>query len=121
MKKALSLFLTLALLAGTFCTVVPMTASASAVSFTVTAGTVDAAFTGGVAEQPPAEYPFGDVNRDRVVDAFDYQMLKAYVLGTYTAQHEEDVALMDILSDGSIDAFDYQIVKAIVLGTYKVD
>lgn len=47
MKKALSLLLTLALLAGTFCTVVPMTASASAVSFTVTAGTVDAAFTGG--------------------------------------------------------------------------
>ena len=76
---------------------------------------------GVAAEQPPAEYPFGDVNRDRVVDAFDYQMLKAYVLGTYTAQHEEDVALMDILSDGSIDAFDYQIVKAIVLGTYKVD
>ncbi|MBQ0092593.1 MAG: hypothetical protein KBS45_04630, partial [Clostridiales bacterium] len=49
MKKALSLLLTLALLAGAFCTVVPMTASASAVSFTVTAGTVDAAFTGGVA------------------------------------------------------------------------
>ena len=71
-------------------------------------------------EQPPAEYPFGDVNRDRILDAFDYMMLKAYVLGTYTAQHEEEIALMDVTGDASIDAFDYQMIKALVLGTYSI-
>lgn len=56
----------------------------------------------------------GDVNGDGVVDAFDYQILKAAVLGNITltdAQKER----ADYNGDGSVDAFDYMMVKNAVL------
>ncbi len=62
----------------------------------------------------------GDVTGDNIIDAFDYQMLKAYVLGTYTDVTPEQKQAMDINGDNSIDAFDYQMVKAHVLGTYVI-
>ena len=65
-------------------------------------------------------HPKGDVTGDNIIDAFDYQMLKAYVLGTYTDVTPEQKQAMDINGDNSIDAFDYQMVKAHVLGTYVI-
>ena len=61
----------------------------------------------------------GDITGDKSVDAFDYQMLKAYVLNTYKAT-EEQIARMNLNGDKLIDAFDFQMLKAAVLGTYEL-
>lgn len=63
----------------------------------------------------------GDVNGDKSVDAFDYQMLKAYVLGTFPEATDEQIARMRINDDTLIDAFDFQMLKAAVLGTYVLE
>lgn len=62
----------------------------------------------------------GDVNGDSNIDAFDYQMVKAYVLGTYKEAPAEQVEAMDVNGDTVVDAFDYQMIKAHVLGTYVI-
>lgn len=67
------------------------------------------------------EVRYGDVNDDGVIDAFDYQMVKAYVLGTFKEAAADMVQRMDVNRDGVVDAFDYQMVKAHVLGTYVIE
>ena len=62
----------------------------------------------------------GDINGDDTIDAFDYQMLKAFVLGTFKDVTDEQKEAMDVNYDGCADAFDYQMVKAHVLGTYVI-
>ena len=59
----------------------------------------------------------GDINGDNTLDAFDYQMVKAGVLGSYKPSAEE-LARMDVNGDTAVDAFDYQMVNAGVRGTY---
>ncbi len=73
---------------------------------------------GEVEAEPIAK---GDIDGDGAVDAFDYQMLKAYVLGSYTEATADQIARMDLNGDGSVDAFDYQMLKCVVLGTYQFD
>ncbi len=62
----------------------------------------------------------GDVNCDGNIDAFDYQMLKAFVLGSHKDVTNEQRVAMDVNHDGCTDAFDYQMVKAHVLGSYII-
>ena len=57
----------------------------------------------------------GDLNADGRVDAFDFQLLKAFVLGNYSANPDGDFN-----ADGRIDAFDFQLLKAHVLGSYDL-
>ena len=57
----------------------------------------------------------GDVNADGRIDAFDYMMLKAAVLGTCSLSGASYRSAC-LLSD-AIDAFDYMLLKAYVLGT----
>ena len=73
---------------------------------------------GEVEAEPIAK---GDITGDGNIDAFDYQMLKAYVLGSYTEATADQIARMDLNGDESIDAFDYQMLKCVVLGTYQFD
>ncbi|MBQ0092254.1 MAG: discoidin domain-containing protein, partial [Clostridiales bacterium] len=73
---------------------------------------------GVVKEDPIAK---GDITGDGNIDAFDYQMLKAYVLRSYTEATADQIARMDLNGDESIDAFDYQMLKCVVLGTYQFD
>lgn len=56
----------------------------------------------------------GDVNMDGHVDAFDYAMLKAYILGS-TNLTAEQLKQADMNHDGVINAFDYMILKNKVL------
>ncbi|MBQ0092982.1 MAG: dockerin type I repeat-containing protein, partial [Clostridiales bacterium] len=63
---------------------------------------------------------YGDINGDGAIDAFDYRMLKAFVLGTFKDVTNEQKEAMDVNHDGCADAFDYQMVKAHVLGTYVI-
>lgn len=65
-----------------------------------------------------SKLPKGDVNSSGSVEAFDYQMLKASVLGSYKLSPVEK-AHADVNEDLAIDAFDYMMVKSIVLGTLK--
>ena len=72
---------------------------------------------GKVLETAPIEalaFPNGDVNGDGVVDAFDYMLLKASVLGTaaLTADQKERA---DVNADHGIDAFDYMMLKTWVV------
>lgn len=60
---------------------------------------------------------FCDVNMDGYVDAFDYMLVKAYVLGT-DGIDPAYIARMNVNSDKMIDAFDYMLIKSVVLGTY---
>ena len=57
----------------------------------------------------------GDANGDGRLDAFDYMMVKAAVLGNFDVS--ERFAYADAYEDGQLDAFDFQIIKAVVLGT----
>ena len=57
----------------------------------------------------------GDLNADGKIDAFDYQLLKAFVLGTYPHPVNGDLD-----GSGRTDSFDYQLLKAHVLGTYDL-
>ena len=66
------------------------------------------------------KYLKGDVNGDGVVDAFDYQMLKAYVMGTYEPTADE-LERMHLTDDDEVDAFDYQLLKAVVMGQASFD
>ncbi len=66
------------------------------------------------------KYLKGDVNGDGVVDAFDYQMLKAYVMGTYEPTADE-LERMHLTDDDDVDAFDYQLLKAVVMGQASFD
>lgn len=58
---------------------------------------------------------YGDVNGDGGLDAFDYLMLKAYVLGTYKNATAEQIAAMHLNEDGEIDAIDYFLLKRLIL------
>ena len=66
----------------------------------------------------PSTAKKGDINDDGIVNAFDYQMVKAYVLGTFPGATAQMITAMDVNGDGNINAFDYQMIKAAVLGTY---
>ena len=74
----------------------------------------------GVAgEKPTPEFALGDINGDKSVNSYDYQMLKAYVLGTYKTATDAMISRMNLNGDKKIDSYDYQMLKAMVLGTYK--
>lgn len=60
----------------------------------------------------------GDVNGDGVLDAFDYMMAKAAVLGTYDTGKRRVYA--DANEDGVLDAFDYMLIKLVVMGQYAL-
>lgn len=64
------------------------------------------------------DFILGDVNGDGVVDAFDYTMTKAIVLGTLKGS-EEMMSRADMNRDGRVDAIDYLLVKTKVLGGGK--
>ena len=66
------------------------------------------------------EIKTGDVNGSDSLDAYDYQMLKAYVLGTLKNVSGRMKKNMDINHDKKIDSYDYQMLKAAVLGTYTI-
>ena len=68
----------------------------------------------------PVKFKVGDVNGDGKIDSYDYQMLKAYVLGTFKTATEEQISRMNINGDKKIDSYDYQMLKAAVLGTYVI-
>ena len=79
--------------------------------------TSEAVVYGTAGVQP--EFALGDVNGDKSVNSYDYQMLKAYVLGTYKSATDAMISRMNINGDKKIDSYDYQMLKAMVLGTYK--
>lgn len=62
---------------------------------------------------------FCDINMDGSVDAFDYMLVKAFVMGADDID-PSFIARMNVNGDDAIDAFDYMIVKSVVLGTYNV-
>lgn len=64
------------------------------------------------------DHALGDINVDGQVNAFDYQILKAIVVGGLTIP-KEMIAQYDVVPDGFINAFDYQVVKTIALGIYR--
>lgn len=64
-------------------------------------------------------YGNGDVNKDGVVDKFDYILVKRLCLGTYRGLISQ-IGISDINLDGSVDKFDYILIKRHVLGTYKI-
>ncbi|MBQ0092667.1 MAG: discoidin domain-containing protein, partial [Clostridiales bacterium] len=66
------------------------------------------------------KYLKGDINGDGAVDAFDYQMLKACVMGTYEPT-EAEFERMHLTDDDEVDAFDYQLLKAVVMGQASFD
>ena len=74
----------------------------------------------GLSPVKPGPDKKGDVNFDGAVNAFDYQLVKAAVLGTVTFG-EEQKAAADVNGDGRVDAFDYSMIKAAVLGNYKLE
>ena len=57
----------------------------------------------------------GDLDGSGRIDAFDYQLLKAHILGTFP-----EVLDGDLDGSGKTDAFDYQLLKAHILGTYDL-
>ena len=61
----------------------------------------------------------GDTNGDGELNAFDFQMTKAMVLGTYEGTELQKKAA-NVNGDKVLDAFDFQIIKAHVLGTYDL-
>lgn len=61
----------------------------------------------------------GDVNSDGTVNAFDYMLMKRFVLGTYCPS-VIDYMVWDINADGRINAIDYMLLKRTVLGTFKL-
>lgn len=61
-----------------------------------------------------SKFQDGDVNMDGHVDAFDYAMLKSYILGS-TKLSAEQLKQADMNHDGAINAFDYMILKNKVL------
>ena len=62
---------------------------------------------------------WGDVNRNGVLDARDYAMIKRHVLRTYELT-EEGKTIADVNGDGRVNASDYGAVKRAVLGTYSL-
>ncbi len=64
-------------------------------------------------------YGNGDVNKDGVIDKFDYILVKRLCLGTYRGLISQ-LGISDINLDGTVDKFDYILVKRNVLGTYKI-
>ena len=68
---------------------------------------------------PEPKFALGDVNGDNSINSYDYQMLKAYVLGTFKTATDAMISRMNLNGDKKIDSYDYQMLKAMVLGTYK--
>ena len=58
----------------------------------------------------------GDLDGSGKVDAFDYQLLKAHILGICQGALDGDLD-----GSGKADAFDYQLLKAHILGTYDLE
>ncbi len=85
--------------------------------------TVLALFTFGWNEKASyaaAEIKTGDVNGDNTIDALDFALMKAYVLGiTKDFPVNDDLAVGDLNRDGSIDAIDWAVLKMYLLGIYK--
>ncbi len=75
---------------------------------------------GAVESNPPSnpvpdDGVFGDINKDGVVGAMDYVMLKRVYFGTYTTESDSDIN-----KDGSVGAMDYVMLKRVYFGTYTV-
>ena len=58
-------------------------------------------------------YQAGDINSDGQIDALDFQLLKAYLLGLGNI---EDTKLADIDANGEINAIDFSLLKQYLLG-----
>ncbi len=59
----------------------------------------------------------GDITNDGVIDSNDYLYAKRIILGTYTPNAYQLIAL-DLDGNGVLDAYDYLYLKRMVLGTY---
>ena len=55
----------------------------------------------------------GDINSDGQIDALDFQLLKAYLLGLGNI---EDTNLADMDSNGEVNAIDFSLLKLYLLG-----
>ena len=74
----------------------------------------------GLSPVKPGSSGKGDVNFDGVVNAYDYQLVTAAVLGTVTFGKEQ-FAAADVNDDGKVNSYDYSMIKAAVLGNYKLE
>ena len=61
-----------------------------------------------------------DANGDGCLDAFDYMIIKAHVLGT-TALDGAYLAAAMVTGNPDLSAFDYMLVKSVVLGNYSLE
>ena len=73
----------------------------------------------GVLPKEPIRPGNGDLNGDGKVNAIDYLLVKAAVLGMVRLG-EEQKAAADVNGDGSVDAIDYSMIKRAVLGTFTL-
>lgn len=55
----------------------------------------------------------GDINSDGQIDAIDFQLLKAYLLGVGII---DDIALADMDANGEVNAIDFSLLKQYLLG-----
>lgn len=79
---------------------------------------VIAGYYGVLPEEPDAPVP-GDVNGDRVLNAADYLLVRAAVLGNLTLG-EEQREIADVNRDGELNIIDYTMIKAAVLGNIEL-
>lgn len=86
------------------------------VCYTTIDKTVAQMLSEAAATDPTLTVP-GDMTGDGKVNAFDYLLLKRYVLGTL-ALTDEQMKVADVNHNGKVDALDYMLVKRAVLGTY---
>lgn len=69
-------------------------------------------FTYNYMRMEECTYIDGDINKDDIVDVFDYFMVKSICLETYEPIFAEEI-YADYNKDGTIDVFDYAAVKEI--------
>lgn len=96
-------------------TVMPYSSDTFTVEYVLLAnsyGNISHSVTVGTADDP---IPYGDPNGDGKIDAFDYLMVKSYVLGTFPKATKLQILAMDANRDGEVDAIDYFTIKRIVL------
>ena len=68
----------------------------------------------------PKKYEFADINDDKVIDVFDYLLLKRACFLTYVLD-EVQYSRGNLDRNDVIDVFDYLLIKRIAFSTYVVE
>ncbi len=68
---------------------------------------------------PDTDVAFGDVNKDGLIDQYDYILVKRHYFETRYLTDDE-LLRADINRDEIIDQFDYILIKRIYFGTYTI-